>query len=237
MTLTSKKVLTFDVVGTLVDFEAGVLNYIRSVAGPDAALEDAAILECFATAEDRLHVETPGRNFVDMLPDIYREMAQKLNLPADDTAIAGLRLSITHWPAFPDSIQAMKDLRKRYHLVAMTNADNWALEQFSNTLEHPFDDKVTAEDAETCKPDPQVFGFVRGLLAHKGFRMEDYLHVAQSQFHDIGIAKRLGYQVAWIERRKDQEGYGGSPSVSEDAKPDYHVGSMAELAALVESES
>ncbi len=238
MSLKSRKILTFDVVGTLVDFETGVVNYIRSVAGIDGeVLKESQILECFAAIEDRLHIETPGRNFTSMLPDIYRAMAQDLNLLTSEEAVAGLRLSMADWPAFPDSIQAMKALRKRYYLVAMTNADNWALEQFSNTLEHPFDDKVTAEDAETCKPDPQVFGYVRGLMAHKGYTMDDYVHVAQSQFHDIVIAKQLGYQVAWIERRKDKDGYGGSPSVSEAAKPDYHVASMAEFVALAESES
>ncbi|WP_179877531.1 hypothetical protein [Rhizobium anhuiense] len=94
----------------------------------------------------------------------------------------------------------------------MTNADNWALAHFSRTLEEPFDDKVTAEDVEVCKPDPQVFAYARGRNSAHGYRLKDYLHVAQSQFHDI-VAKRLGYQVCWIERRQGQEGFGGTTSL------------------------
>lgn len=142
---------------------------------------------------------------------------------------------MTDWPAFPDAVEGMKALRKRFRLVALTNADNWAYEQFSATLDHPFDDKVTAEDVEVCKPDPQVFSYVRGRNSHLGFRLKDYLHVAQSQFHDIRVAKKLGIQVAWIERRKGLEGYGGSPAVADAAVPDYHFASIAELVEAVEA--
>lgn len=62
-----------------------------------------------------------------------------------------------------------------------------------------------------------------------------YLHVAQSQFHDIRVAKKLGIQVAWIERRKGLEGYGGSPAVADAAVPDYHFASIAEQVEAVES--
>ena len=136
---------------------------------------------------------------------------------------------------FRNSVAALKALRKHFRLVALTNADNWALAHFSRTLDEPFDDKVTAEDAEACKPDPQVFAYARGRNSHLGYRLKDYLHVAQSQFHDIGVAKRLGYHVCWIERRQGKEGAGGTPPVAEQVEPDYHFASLAELAAAVES--
>jgi putative hydrolase of the HAD superfamily len=236
MSLRDRKILTFDVVGTLIDFEAGVINYFRPIfdrAGIEVS--DAEILTSFATAEDQEHHDTSGITFTAMLPAIYKTVAKKHGLPTADSDVEGLRLSMQVWPAFPDSIEAMKKLRKHFRLVALTNADNWALAQFCKTLEEPFDDKVTAEDVEVCKPDPQVFSYARGRNSQHGFRLKDYLHVAQSQFHDIGVAKELGYQVAWIERRHGQEGYGGSPSVATNAEPDYHFTTLAELAAAVEA--
>lgn len=236
MSLRDRKILTFDVVGTLIDFEAGLIDFFRPVfdrAGAKAT--DAEILTSFATAEDQEHRNTPGLNFTAMLPAIYRTMAEKHGLPTGDADVDGLRLSMQAWPAFPDSIEALKKLRKHFRLVALTNANNWSLEQFSKTLEKPFDDKVTAEDVEVCKPDPQVFAYARGRNSQHGYRLKDYLHVAQSQFHDIGVAKRLGYQVAWIERRQDQEGYGGSPSVAEMTAPDYHFATLQQLVYAVEA--
>lgn len=236
MSLRDRKILTFDVVGTLIDFEAGLINYFRPIVERvGRTISDAKILTSFAKAEDEQHHRTPGISFTDMLPAIYRAMAKELDLPAADSNVQGLRLSMEFWPAFPDSIEAMKTLRQRFRLVALTNADNWALAHFSRTLQDPFDDKVTAEDVEVCKPDPQVFAYARGRNSHHGFRLQDYLHVAQSQFHDIGVAKRLGYHVAWIERRQGQEGFGGSPSVMEKALPDYHFATLAQLVEAVEA--
>jgi putative hydrolase of the HAD superfamily len=65
--------------------------------------------------------------------------------------------------------------------------------------------------------------------------MEDILHVAQSQHHDIGIAKSLGYKTCWIERRQGQKGFGGTPAVAELTKPDYHFPSLVALADAVEA--
>ena len=227
--------LSFDVVGTLIDFETGVLNYLCPLAAKAGVrVDDAAILASFGRAEDEQHKLTPGINFTRMLPDICRLVAEELGLPTSKSDVDGLRLSMAQWPAFPDSVAAMKRLRKHFRLVAMTNADNWALAQFRRTLDEPFDDTVTAEDVETCKPDPQVFAYARGRNSSFGFHLNDYLHVAQSQYHDIGVAKRLGYHVAWIERRQGQPGSGASPSVAEKTKPDYHYSTLAQLADAVE---
>ena len=236
MTLSDRKILTFDVVGTLIDFEAGILGYIQPIAKrAGRKLGDEAILLSYATAEDAQHQAMPGAPFVAMLPAIYRAMATDLGLPAAEADIQGLRLSIPDWPAFADSVASMKQLRKRFRLVAMTNSDNWALGHFSRTLDEPFDDTVTAEDVGTCKPDPQFFAYARGRQSPHGFRLKDYLHVAQSQYHDIGVAKELGYTTCWIERRKAKKGFGGTPAPAAVTKPDYHFSSLAELLAAVES--
>jgi putative hydrolase of the HAD superfamily len=117
----------------------------------------------------------------------------------------------------------------------MTNSSNWALSHFSRTLGQPFDDTVTAEDVGRSKPDPQVFAYTRGRQSVGGYRLPDYLHVAQSQYHDIGVAKRLGFQVCWIERRKGQEGFGATPLPEEITEADYHFATLAELADAVDA--
>ena len=235
MTLQARKVMTFDVVGTLIDFETGILDYVRARAR-DAGLElsDQAILEAYAVAEDRQHRETPRLPFPSMMAPIYREMAATLGLPDTDDDVAGFRLSIPRWPAFADSIAALKRLRKNFHLVAMTNSDNWALSHFAATLELPFDDLVTAEMVGWNKPDPQVFAYVRGRLSKEGFGFDDILHVAQSQYHDIAVAMALGYHTCWIERRKGKAGAGATPVSGAYVKPHYHFASLQELADAVD---
>jgi putative hydrolase of the HAD superfamily len=57
---------------------------------------------------------------------------------------------------------------------------------------------------------------------------------ACSQYHDIAIAKRLGFEVCWIERRMGQEGSGATPG-AQRVEPDHHFATLAELADAVEA--
>ena len=226
--LTRFTTLTFDVVGTLIDFETGILNWFRPRVG---GVSDRDVLERFARAEDELQRSRPTLPFTQMLPLIYPEMAQVLGLPADQALAQSFRDSIADWPAFPDSVEALAYLGEHHRMVAATNADNWALDHMSRTLGDPFDDRVTAEDVGVNKPDPQVFAYLRGRLSAVGVARADILHTAQSQYHDIVPAKRLGLATAWIERRKGRAGYGATPAPAEAAEPDFHFSSLAELAA------
>jgi putative hydrolase of the HAD superfamily len=228
------RVLTFDVMGTLINYEAGILEYIRGVGGgAAAALSDKDILESCARADDRQHKATPDLPFTKMLAPIYEQMAGELGLPNRGGGAAGFRDSVARWPAFPDSVEALKRLRARYRLVALTNADKWALAQMTRTLGEPFHDTVTAEDVGVNKPDPQMFAYCRGRQSVHGYGLADFLHVAQSQYDDIGVAKRLGFTVCWIERRRGQEGFGATPVPDKVTEPDYHFATLAELADAV----
>lgn len=235
MKLTDYKILTFDVVGTLIDFETGIVTCLRPIVDrAGLKLDDETILASYGKAEEVEHRRTPGLPFTKMLAPAYQSMAAELGLPTAADDVDAILNSIPSWPAFPDSVDALKRLRKRFRLVAMTNSDNWALGHFARTLDQPFDDTVTAEDVGTCKPDPQFFAYARGRESVHGYRLNDYLHVAQSQFHDIGIAKELGYDVCWIERRQGKRGFGGSPAPATVTKPDYHFPSLAGLADAAE---
>ena len=147
------------------------------------------------------HERTPDMSWGDMLAPVYRRMAEELNLPCTDEIAASLRASIPSWPAFSDSIEALKRLGAHHRLVGLTNGGRWAAQQMAATLGEPFDDIVTVEDVGVNKPDPQVFAYCLGRQSVHGYQLADYLHVAQSQYHDIGVATKLGYKTAWIERR------------------------------------
>jgi putative hydrolase of the HAD superfamily len=236
MSLRNYKIITFDVVGTLIDFETGILDYIQAIAQrAGLKLSVQKILETYATAEDHQHHLTPDLPFPSMLAPMYVEMGEKLGLPTVHGEAEGFRLSIPQWPAFPDAVAALKRLRKHFRLVAQTNSDNWALSHFAQTLDQPFDDLITAENVGLNKPDPQVFAYARGRQSVQGYKLADFLHVAQSQYHDIGVAKRLGYTVCWIERRKGKASTGATPAPETITIPDYHFATLAELADAVEA--
>jgi putative hydrolase of the HAD superfamily len=226
------KVLTFDVVGTLIDFERGALDAIRRLSGKSPAeLGDDRIFESYKRGREIHH----GRSSKAMAK-VYLHLAKDLGIPADEAAGEAFQLAVLRWPAFADSVDALKRLRRRFRLVAMTNADRSAFSFYSHTLGNPFHDSVTADETGCAKPDPQFFAFNRGRQSAAGYRIDEILHVAQSQYHDIGVAHSLGYKTCWIERRQGIPGFGGTPAVPVLTKPDYHFATLKQLADAVEAE-
>lgn len=230
MSLLRFKALTFDVVGTLIDFEKGMLDYLR-LAAPQAKVSDDEFL--IAYRESR--ASSQAVFFPDDLERVWRDLAPKLGLPAE--AAAGLRQSVAQWPAFPDSVAALKRLKKHFKLVATTNTQRWAVGNFERTLEMPFDWTVTSDDTGCEKPAPLYFAWFKDMLASHGISQAENLHVAQSQYHDIGIAQSLGWKTCWIERRAGQKGFGGTRAVEQLAKADWHFRTLAELADVVDAEA
>ena len=232
MKLTDFKVLTFDVVGTLIDFERGVLASARRLGGPAAKdLTDDEIFEPYM----RGRAAFPGRSSQAMA-NVYLALAKELGLPDDAQSAAAFQRDVLDWPAFPDSVEALKRLRKHFRLVAMTNADRVALSAYAHTLGDPFDDTVCCDETGVAKPDPQFFAYNRGRQAAFGYKFGEILHTAQSQYHDIGVAMKLGYATCWIERRRGQKGFGATPAPEAVATPTFCFPTLAALADAVEEE-
>ena len=229
MKLTDFTILTFDMMGTLMNYEAGFIAWFRAHAAarrPDIA--DGQILESLARAEEVLQRDKPHPPFTRMLPMMYLAVASEFSLPHDKDLAESFGASVAEWPPFPDSVESLRYLRQHYRLVAVTNADQTGFQRMSRALGDPFHDAVTAEDVGVTKPDPQVFAYMLGRLSARGATKRQILHTAQSQYHDIGPARALGLATAWIERRRGQVGAGATP-MAKVTTPDFHFGSLAEM--------
>src|SRR5687768_18420390 len=118
MSFKNFKVLTFDVVGTLIDFEKGILDAVRRIGGAAAAkLTDDQIFGPYLAGREKF----PGRSSV-VMADVYLHTARALGLPSDENAATAFQNEVLRWPAFNDSAGALRRLRRRFRPVAMTNA-------------------------------------------------------------------------------------------------------------------
>jgi putative hydrolase of the HAD superfamily len=225
------KYMTFDVVGTLIDFEGGIKRCLQEIAEEAGREVDG---EHALTLYRAARYQSDAGLFPDDLVRVYQVIAPELGLPADRARGERLKNSANVWKGFPDSADALSRLAKRYRLIAMTNAQRWAFERFSKELGNPFHAAFTTDDTGTEKPDPAFFEHVFAFVRSEGNSPEDILHVAQSQYHDIGISRKLGMTNCWIERRHAQKGYGGTIEPENFTKPDFHFTSMAGLAGAVE---
>ena len=225
--LTDFTTMTFDVVGTLIDFESGLTACLAAIGAEVGRSVDAeAALTLYRAAR---HEPDAGR-FPDDLRRVYARIAPALGLPEGAAYAERLRCSVPAWPAFPDSRAALARLATRYRLIAMTNAQKWAFAHFAKQLGQPFFAAFTVDDTGTEKPDPAFFHQVFDFVRKQGDTPADILHVAQSQHHDIGISRRLGLTNCWIERRHATPGYGGTIEPSVFTEPDYTYTTLAGLA-------
>lgn len=224
--------MSFDVVGTLIDFEGALREGLAGIAAKSGREIDAeAALEIYRKARK----DPEAGLFPDDLGRCYGKIARQLDLPDTPENREHMIEAVGNATPFADSTIALATLARRYRLIAMTNARRWAFERYEAKLGKPFHAAFTTDDTGCEKPDPAFFAQVFAFVEGEGGSKDDIIHTAQSQHHDIGISRALGMTNVWIERRHAQAGYGGTIEPETFTRPDYHFLSMAELADVVET--
>lgn len=231
MRLTDFDVLTFDMIGTLIDFEQGVLDFARPrLLRAKPEISDTEILETYAGSQSEVRTRSPELLFSARLPKIWEGVAARYGVAVDPGDGPAFVRSARHWPAFPDSAAALAELKRHFRfLVVVTNGDRVSARVMANALGSPFSEIITEEDMGFAKPDPRAFAYFIGHLEKLGVKRERILHVAQSQYHDIGAARAASLTTAWIYRRHGKPGYGGTQTPPLYTAPDYLAVSLEDL--------
>lgn len=215
--LTSFKVLSFDIYGTLIDWEGGMVQNLAPLPDPappenpykearTSPSAKAALAAKFHQHESQLNQAHPGKLYSEILAETYLILAKEYfsldtSSPQVQLDAATFGKGVDAWQAFPDTIDAMTRLSKYYKLVPLSNVDRAS---FTNTLTGPLADvpfwkSYVASEIRSYKPDLRNFHY---LLEHvdadrkaeggEGLEKEEVLHVAQSLFHDHVPAKQMG---------------------------------------------
>lgn len=226
--------LTFDCYGTLIDWEAGILLGTRPVLTTRGITPtDNEILELFAEKETYIELQlnptcNPPLPYKEVLTLTMAEMAKAYGFEPTLQELVALRNSLQHWPAFPDSVEALKVLKSHFKLGILSNVDD-DLFAFSNQkLQVEFDWIVTAGQVGSYKPNHRNFEVMLGRL---GLPKNKVLHVAQSLHHDIRPANEVGLTTVWINRRGTRPGFGATAPAQ--ATPDLELPSLQALADLL----
>lgn len=225
------KAITFDCYGTLIDWERGIATLAMPWAqakSPD--LEPNRLLETFAVAQKYHQSVTPVLLYTEVLRRAYGDVEQEFGLLPNGLASNAEEFSrrVGDWPPFDDTIEALAALKRHYKLGVLSNVDNISLKETLNRLQVPFDVVVTAEDVSAYKPDLAHFHEAAAAFGRIGIRKDEILHVAQSRFHDIGPANRLGLTSVWVNRGHGKPGQ-GLGIADEQAIPTTTVTSLRQL--------
>ena len=221
--------LTFDCYGTLVDWEAGIINATAPACRAHArSPSDAAVLAAFGDAEHVVQEER-YRTYREVLALTFDRMGHALGFRPTARECDVFAASVGDWPAFPDTIEALHRLGARYRLGIVSNVDDDLFAETRKKLDIDFDWVVTAQQVGSYKPAPAHF---EEMVLRSGIPRARSLHVAQSLFHDIGPAAVLGYATVHVNRPSRGGGSGATPAAP-GARPDATVTDMAGVARLL----
>jgi 2-haloalkanoic acid dehalogenase type II len=231
MRLSDFTTLTFDCYGTLIDWESGMIAALKGLTDRvKPALARNQILEAHARHESSQQLYTPARLYRDLLPIVYKRMAEEWGVPVTWAECVAYGRSVGDWPAFPDSAEALAYLKRHYKLVILSNVDNESFAGSNAKLGVQFDAIVTAEDVGSYKPSRRNFDYMLEKLAGRGIEKGNILHTAESLFHDHQPANELGLASCWIHRRHADRGYGATVDPGAVPRHDFRFTSMAEMA-------
>jgi len=118
------KILTFDCYGTLIDWEGGILGALKPVLSKhNINLDDNSILEMYADIESNLE-KGEFINYKNVLKGVMLEISKRLNFSVSESELECLVNSLKDWKPFPDTVEALLNLKKEFQLAVISNIDN-----------------------------------------------------------------------------------------------------------------
>jgi 2-haloalkanoic acid dehalogenase type II len=235
--LTDFKLLSFDVYGTLIDWESGAVTALEPILKKSGKQDTDRkhILEVLHSIESRMEKENPTLKYSEVLAKVHPMLCKELGLqsPTEDEN-EKFGQSIGHWPGFPDIPSALQRLSKHYKLVVLSNVDNDSFKLGNNNglQGFKFDAVYTAQDIGSYKPDLKNFEYMLKRVKEEfGVEKHEVLQTAQSQYHDHHPAKDMGIKSSWIYRP------GAIMGNREDPVFNWNFDTLADMADAVEKEA
>lgn len=233
--LTRYSALSFDVYGTLIDWEAGISAVLTEWANRQGnGMGDEDLLLAYADNEAAVEREYPGLAYCEVLQAAFRRTAADLGLPATDEDVQVLGRSVPEWPAFADTSEALARLKQHYKLVVLSNVHQQGIDGSIARMGVDFDQVNTAQMVGSYKPDARNFVVLIERVRELGTEKSRLLHVAQSLFHDHVPGKQVGLDSIWINRRHDKPGWGATPKPEGEVAPNLEFPSLAAFADAVD---
>jgi 2-haloacid dehalogenase/putative hydrolase of the HAD superfamily len=192
--------VTFDVYGTLIDWEKGVYEaFEKETKRDDISFDKEQVISLFH--EVSREVESGSYElYAEVLRRSAIEIAKRLEWPLEPSRSNFLPNSVERWAPFRETNPQLKKFVKKFQTGLISNIDDKLLGQTRRHIPHDFDLVVTAQQVRSYKPDPAHFKeFARRIGGKKG-----WVHVANSLYHDVEPCTKEKVPVIWVNRRGEE---------------------------------
>ena len=191
--------VTFDVYGTLIDWETGVYDAFAKEAERDGfTIERDELIPLFHEIEREIEAGS-YELYAEVLRRTAVEISKRLGWPLEPSRSGFLPDSVQRWAPFRETNAQLGKLAKKYNLGLLSNIDDKLLGQTRRHITVDFDLVVTAQQVRSYKPDPAHFTeCARRIGGKKG-----WVHVAASHYHDVEPCVKARVPVIWVNRKKE----------------------------------
>jgi 2-haloacid dehalogenase len=201
---------TFDCFGTLVDWRHGISNGL-DLLFPGRGVE---LLDVYNRHEPGVQAEFPDLRYRGVMAEAMRRTAAEAGLALREVDATVLGDTIPYWPTFPEVARELTALRDSgWRIALLTNCDQDIIGETQRRLGAPVDAVITAEMVGSYKPNHNHFTRFEESF---GATRDNWVHIAQSYFHDMQPAHALDIARVWINRLNEQD----DPSIVDDVLPD-----------------
>lgn len=219
------EVLTFDCYGTLIDWESGILHCLQGILSAHGKnVDDATILQLYGDFEASSE-QGEYHSYREVLQAVVRRFGERLGFIATPEQRQALPDSLAEWKPWPDTVEALRNLRNDFQLSIISNVDDDLFATTQSYLEVEFGHIVTAQQARAYKPSLKIFELALARICVPPNRI---LHVGQSIYHDVIPAQKLGLATVWVNRPSVRKGVGAVRAA--EGHPDLQLHSLRELA-------
>jgi 2-haloacid dehalogenase len=186
---------TFDCYGTLVDWITGIHRCLGEL-WPEATSE--RFHRRYEEIEPHVQ-EGRGIPYRQVLAETLAGVAEAEGLTVPAGREDALGESLPSWPPFPETREALLELRERgWRIAILSNTDPDFLDASLDAIGVDVDERVTASEIGSYKP---AFGHWETFFTRTSAERARHVHVAASLFHDVAPCAALGLPCVWINRR------------------------------------
>jgi 2-haloacid dehalogenase/putative hydrolase of the HAD superfamily len=216
------KFVTFDVYGTLIDWETGAIDAFDKEAERDGfTIDHDELIPLFHEIQQKIQAGS-YELYAEVLRRTAVQIADRLGWPLEPSRSGFLPDSVERWPAFKETNPTLQKIKKKYEVGLISNIDDKLLGLTRRHIPLDYDLVVTAQQVRSYKPDPAHFKECERRIGGK----KGWVHVAASYYHDVEPCVKLKVPVVWVNRK-------GETLEANQKKPTAEVKNLREAAKLL----
>ena len=214
--------ITFDVYGTLIDWDSGVADaFTREAKREGFEIDRQQVVDLFHDISADIQSGS-YELYAEVLRQTAVRIAEEIGWDLEPSRSGFLPDSVPRWVPFKETNTQMRKFLSKYQTGLISNIDDKLLGYTRRHVPADVDLVVTAQQVRSYKPDPAHFNeFARRIGGKKG-----WVHVCSGPLADVNPCAAMKVPTIWVNRTKAELPEGAK-------KPTVEVKSLLEAAKLL----